>query len=308
VRICIHCFSSWSLIMLCVCGRDPASCICTRPPTPQFSSFPHPTTFNANPLDQIPTYSNFPSRVSSSTSNDTNWGRQWAPSTSTYYPAYHLPQYQSYQHVNYPNPQFYHEPAPRPMLTDSTSATVNSAVPAATTAARGKRKAPSTAGQQTKRRRTAVAAAENDPPLPSPVVPGVGPSAPLSLDNMPIQHHPAMMAGSRDGTTRIYGSILAETREVTTAAASDVWWFTRKLESDAVPLTLPTDDPPRYKTKPNEKKFTSVACRNCLKECGIIFSLVSQLIIYPQRQMGCLQMWSRTNWGNSCPFEEVSRG
>jgi hypothetical protein len=28
-----------SLIMLCVCGRDPASCICTRPPTPQFSLF-----------------------------------------------------------------------------------------------------------------------------------------------------------------------------------------------------------------------------------------------------------------------------
>jgi hypothetical protein len=86
-----------------------------------------------------------------------------------------------------------------------------------------------------------------------------------------MQHHPAMMAGSRDGTTRIYGSILAEAREVTTAAASDVWWFTRKLESDVVPLTLPTDGPPRYKTKPDEKKFPSVACRNCLKECVIIF-------------------------------------
>jgi len=144
-------------------------------------------------------------------------------------------------------------------------------VPAATTAAHAKRKAPNTAGQQMKWRRIAVAAAENDPPLPSPVVPGVGPSAPLPLDNTPIQHHPAMMAGSQDGTTHIYGSILVEAREVTTAAASDVWWFTRKLELDVVPLTLPTDDPPCYKTKPDKKKFPSVACRNCLKECVIIF-------------------------------------
>jgi hypothetical protein len=28
-------------------------------------------------------------------------------------------------------------------------------------------------------------------------VPGVGLSAPLPLDNMSLQHHPAMMAGSR---------------------------------------------------------------------------------------------------------------
>jgi len=81
-----------------------------------------------------------------------------------------------------------------------------------------------------------------------------------------MQHHLAMIAGSRDGATSIYRSILAEAREVTTAAASDVWWFTRKLKSDVQPLTLPTDDPPCYKNKPDEKKFLYVACQNCLSE------------------------------------------
>jgi hypothetical protein len=81
-----------------------------------------------------------------------------------------------------------------------------------------------------------------------------------------MQQHPAMMAGSQDRVAHIYGSILAEARKITTAAVSDVWWFTCKLESGAQPLALPTNNLPRYKNKPDEKKFPYVACRNSLSE------------------------------------------
>lgn len=233
------------------CEQNVEQCRCA----PQGQVYPHqpphqPFASSSSSYASPPAFSSqfsIPSTARASTWSQDN--QQAGP--SYYYSGSSYPQMYSYT-PQYPPPL----PPQRSALNEAPTSILNSE-----SATRGgtKRKAPGSGNNTTRKRQKQRQPDENEPALPISAVPGVGPTQQPQPTPSAVQH-----PGIHRNLT--YSSILSTAKEVTTSGASDVWWFTRMVDSGHRPPVLPTDDPPRYKIKPDDKKAPYLACRPCLSK------------------------------------------
>lgn len=114
-----------------------------------------------------------------------------------------------------------------------------------------KRKSGSASSKQMSKKRKTVKATTAPVPDPEEIF-GVGPSIPISNAD-----------GNSNTDAPRYGSLVTEreSSEKSNTVASDVWYFTKALDTDEAPRTRPPPNTTFQKTRP---KSTYLGCRMCV--------------------------------------------
>lgn len=235
---------------------DRRSCTCYHYRDPNQSQFPPIHAYPSYPLSSAQWQ---PPGPLSTSPHPGQWSTQATALPRQY-------QFQNSFATAYAPPQHVHEsPAFRTALGDTTSNVLNGAqLSSASQTSGNKRKRTNSNNGSRKRSNRAAgqstmgsAPSCNIPNIPTPAVPGTGPS--IGVDLAPTLH-PAFSRS--DGPSSHTGySLMDDSAKNNTQVASDVWYFMRPLHSRDKPQTLPEIE--NLSTKRPSSHFAYLGCRLC---------------------------------------------